>query len=284
MLHATILLMFTVVLILLGLCLGSFINALVYRLRLQENPSKSKNSRDAQYSILSGRSICPRCKHELAAKDLVPLLSWLYLKGRCRYCGNPISWQYPLVESATAILFVFSYLFWPYELSSTENLVAFAFWLVFLTGFIALTIYDLKYLILPNKIIFPLAIATIIGIAAESLLLGSADPLKTASWGLIIGGGIFYVLFQVSQGKWIGGGDVKLGFLLGVIVGGPWPAFLMLFLASLLGTVYALPLMLTRKLQAKSRIPFGPFLIAAAIIVQLFGTGMINWYQNLFGF
>jgi prepilin signal peptidase PulO-like enzyme (type II secretory pathway) len=277
--------MFTIALILLGLCFGSFINALTYRLRIQENlPKAAKNGRNDKYSILSGRSMCPKCKHELAYKDLVPLLSWLYLRGRCRYCSKPISWQYPLVESTTAILFVLSYVFWPYELGSTENLVAFVIWLIFLVGFIALTIYDLEYLILPNRLIFPMAIVAIIGIITGSLLLGSTTPLTTALWGIAVGGGIFYVLFQVSDGKWIGGGDVKLGFLLGAIVGGPGPAFLMLFLASLLGTVYALPLMLAGKLKAKSRIPFGPFLIIAAVIVQLLGSGIINWYQSLFSF
>ena len=276
--------MITIALILLGLCFGSFINALVYRLRMQEKRTKKARKGNENYSILNGRSMCPHCKHELAPKDLVPLLSWLYLRGKCRYCGKPISGQYPLVESATAILFVFSYLYWPYELVSAENLFAFIIWLIFLIGFISLTIYDLKYLILPNKIIFPMAIIAIIGIVAETILLGNTTPLKTAFWGFVVGGGIFYVLFQISRGKWIGGGDVKLGFLLGAVVGGPWLAFLMLFLASLLGTVYALPLMLTGKLKAKSRIPFGPFLIAAAIIVQLFGAGIIDWYQNLFGF
>jgi prepilin signal peptidase PulO-like enzyme (type II secretory pathway) len=189
-----------------------------------------------------------------------------------------------LVEASTAILFVLSYVLWPFELISTENLIAFVIWLIFLVGFIALTIYDLKYLILPNRLIFPMAIIAIIGIIAGSLLLGSTAPLTTALWGIAIGGGIFYVLFQVSDGKWIGGGDVKLGFLLGAIVGGPGAAFLMLFLASLLGTVYALPLMFAGKLKAKSRIPFGPFLIIAAVIVQLFGSGIINWYQGLFSF
>ncbi|HEX5456623.1 MAG TPA: prepilin peptidase [Candidatus Saccharimonadales bacterium] len=267
--------MFVIVLILLGLCFGSFINALVYRLHARKGH---------RYSIINGRSMCPHCKHELAPKDLIPLLSWAYLRGKCRYCSKPISRQYPLVESSTAVLFVLSYLFWPYELVSTENLVAFTFWLILLVGFIALTIYDLKYLILPNRLIFPLAIIAVAGIAAEVLLLGGIAPLTTAFWGLIVGGGIFYVLFQVSAGKWIGGGDVKLGFLLGAVVGGPWAAFLMLFLASLIGTIYALPQMLTGRLEAKSRIPFGPFLIIAAIIVQLFGSGIIDWYQNLFSF
>src|SRR5580700_9634934 len=113
--------MIIVVLAVLGLCLGSFVNALVWRLHEQSNPKqKTKNKKQKakqlsanELSILRGRSMCPDCHHQLAAKDLVPVISWLDLRGKCRYCHRPISIQYPLVELATAGLFVFSYFFWP---------------------------------------------------------------------------------------------------------------------------------------------------------------------------
>lgn len=270
-----------IALIILGLCLGSFVNALVYRLHWQKTHNEAKNSEKQKYSITRGRSICPECKHELSSKDLVPIFSWLMLGGRCRYCNHPISWQYPLVEASTAALFVLSYIFWPYDLVGSSNIIAFAFWLMFLVGFVALIIYDLKYLILPNIIILPMAVIAIIGLIIELMIKQDASLLKNAVIGLLIGGGLFYILFQVSRGAWIGGGDVKLGFLLGFLVGGPWPALLMLFLASLLGTIYSLPLVLSKKLKPNSKIPFGPFLIVAAIIVQLFGSAIINWYTNV---
>ncbi|MEX2014368.1 MAG: prepilin peptidase, partial [Candidatus Saccharimonadales bacterium] len=101
-----------VALVLFGLSLGSFINALVWRLWQQEN-KKQKTKNDRRYSILKGRSICPHCKHILQAKDLIPVLSWVLLRGKCRYCNKPISAQYPLVEAGTAALFILSYVFWP---------------------------------------------------------------------------------------------------------------------------------------------------------------------------
>src|SRR4051794_11351319 len=96
------------ILLFLGLCFGSFINALVWRVHEQEKGKKTRN-----LSILHGRSQCPHCGHELAAKDLIPVISWLLLKGKCRYCGQPISRQYPAVEATTSGWFLLSYYFWP---------------------------------------------------------------------------------------------------------------------------------------------------------------------------
>lgn len=276
--------MIIAVLIVLGLCFGSFVNALIYRLHWQETHSKATKAENKKYSIAKGRSICPNCKHELTAKDLVPIFSWLYLRGRCKYCAKPISWQYPLVEAATAALFVTSYVLWPQDLSLAENIVGFATWILCLVGFVALTVYDIKYMILPNKIIFILIMAAIASILLKSLIISAIEPITVAMWGAVIGGGLFYLLFQISGGAWIGGGDVKLGFLIGLLVGGPVPALLVLFLASLLGTLYSVPLMLARKVKARSRIPFGPFLIISAIIVQLFGNGIVDWYTELVSF
>jgi len=266
-------------LVILGLAFGSFVNALVWRIYKQEN-AKSKNSRQ-KYSISKGRSMCPHCGHRLAAKDLVPVISWLSLRGKCRYCHKPISRQYPLVELSTALLFVGSYLFWPEDLAAPVNLVIFITWLISLTGLAALFVYDVKYMLLPNKIVFPLMAVAGAGVLVKALLLGSVAPLTAGFFGLLVGGGIFYVLFQVSSGKWIGGGDVKLGFALGILVGGPLMAFIMLLLASLLGSVFSLPLMLRKRLHAKSKIPFGPFLIAGTLITKLFGATVIDLYTNL---
>ncbi len=271
-------------LILLGLCMGSFVNALVWRIHKQskekkESGRKNQEKHSNKYSILHGRSMCTSCKHQLSIQDLIPVLSWLSLGGKCRYCKKPISWQYPAVELATAILFVASYIFWPKGLEGLEVL-SFALWLVALVGLIALLVYDLRWMLLPNRIVFPLA--WIAGASAFLSILPtpSLNQLLSVFGGVLVGGGIFYIIFQVSDGKWIGGGDVKLGFVLGLLLASPGQAFLMIFLASLGGTAFVLPLMLLKKISPKTRIPFGPFLIISTVITQLFGAEIINLYVD----
>lgn len=298
--------MIILVLTVVGVCLGSFVNALVWRLHQQaqraEKPSKRhveqrETSRmrqilrfaqdDDELSIVNGRSMCPDCRHELAAKDLVPVLSWLSLKGKCRYCHKPISWQYPLVELATGLLFITSYLCWPTTLQGTslQNWLMFGIWLGLLVAFMALTVYDLHWMLLPNRIIYP---AGVLAIALAMINILTADKPATALFNTVlavmVGGGIFYVLFQVSSGKWIGGGDVKLGWLLGLIVGTPARALLMIFTAALAGSLVSLVFMATGRLKRGAQIPFGPFLILGTIIVVLFGTNILTWYQHSIGY
>lgn len=261
--------MIIVILAVLGLCLGSFVNALVWRLH-------------EGLSVAKGRSMCPHCKHTLGVADLIPVLSWLALRGKCRYCNQPISAQYPLVELATAGLFVASYVWWPAAFSDPQRII-FVLWLALLTGLVALAVYDLKWFLLPNRIIYSLAAIAALQVAV--VILNDTDPAVTllnAVLAAIIGGGIFYVLFQVSGGKWIGGGDVKLGALLGLIVATPGRAVLFIFFGSLLGSLVSLPLLARGHLKRTSVIPFGPFLIAGAIITVLFGGDILHWYQQVF--
>jgi len=275
--------MIIVLLILLGLCLGSFTNALVWRLHEQTIQSKKKKTSKAQaenLSIVNGRSMCPHCHHELAAKDLIPVLSWIELRGKCRYCQAPISWQYPLVEILMAVVFVGAYSLWPTHVWTAGNIVDFIVWLGLLVGFMALTIYDIKWMELPDKIVFILLGLVIGNTLLQSIVFGGGwTVILGAFWGFLVLGGLFYALFQISGGKWIGGGDVKLGFVLGIAVGGPSAGLLVLFIASILGLIGSLPILIFSKGNLKSRIPFGPFLIVAAIIVQLFGASIIHWYK-----
>lgn len=276
-------------LFILGLCLGSFVNALVWRLRQQELAKTSRKSikskvhtvgnNKVNLSITTGRSICVHCGHELTAKDLIPVLSWLWLRGRCRYCHKAIGWQYPVVELLTAGLFLASYAFWPLEWD-VAGIINFAVWLVMLVGFVALAVYDLRWMLLPNRLVYPMivlaAALAVLNIWSASLSVTLFDTI----FSVAIAGGLFYGLFLVSSGRWIGGGDVKLGFLIGLLLQDPSKAFLVLLTASLLGTLVIIPGMLLKKVTPKSRIPFGPFLITAAIFVQLFGTGIIAWYER----
>lgn len=271
--YGMILSMIIVVLVVLGLALGSFTNAAVWRIHEQTKQRKNK-----KLSILHGRSMCPNCKHTLEAKDLIPVLSWLGLRGKCRYCGKPISWQYPLVELLMAVLFVSSYLLWPYGLALVGNKLIFGFWLLILVFFMILLIYDLKWMLLPNRVVYPLIMLAGIEVITISVLSRSPTPAIAGFWGVLCLFGLFYVLFQISKGKWIGGGDVKLAIALGLIVGGPIPAFLVLFIASLLGVIVSIPLLVQGKRGYSSRVPFGPFLIVATILVYIFGGMFVKWY------
>lgn len=290
-----------VILFLLGIMLGSFVNALVWRVREKELQVKKK-SLDKAYlkklSIVHGRSMCPNCKHELALMDLIPLISWLSLRGKCRYCKKPISVQYPLVELFTGALFALSYRFWPNSYVAgnatcpTPHLfsgaawysdVYFILWLLFLTGLIALFIYDMKWFLLPNRIVYPLGV--IGGLMALISILGSNDRLGAlinTLLAVLIGGGVFYLLYQVSKGKWIGGGDVKLGWVLGLVAGTAGKSLLFIFIASILGTLISVPLLASHKLKRSSNIPFGPLLIIGLVITVFFGSQIISWYQQLF--
>jgi prepilin signal peptidase PulO-like enzyme (type II secretory pathway) len=280
-----------VALAVVGLCMGSFVNALVWRVyeqaRLHREAAKPKLAKAKrrqlekearELSIIKGRSRCTHCGHELAARDLIPVLSWLELRGKCRYCGAHID-DTPLVELATSALFVLSYWRWPRPLDAqgTTNLIV---WLVILTGLVALFVYDIRWLRLPNRIVYPLIIIALALVLANALIFGDgAAAIRDAVLSVAICGGFFYLIYQISGGKWIGGGDVKLGILIGLVLPGWEQGFVALFLASVLGTLTILPFLFAKKITATSKVPFGPFLIAATIIVKLFGAGFIAWYK-----
>ena len=258
--------MIVFLLAILGLLFGSFVNALVWRLHEKRN-------------WVSERSECPHCHHVLAPKDLVPVLSWLWLGGKCRYCRKPIP-DSPLVELATASLFVVSYLFWPQPLQGGEWFV-FSCWMIFLVGFVALAVYDLKWFLLPNVIVFPLIGLAFAHVIGKLLLGGGWQEALGSLAGAGVMSGLFYLIFALSKGQWIGFGDVKLAIVLGILAGGVLPALLVLFVASVLGTLVSLPLVLAGRANRKSRLPFGPMLITGTVVVVLFGQAIIDWYSKL---
>lgn len=271
--------MIAILLFILGLCFGSFVNALVWRIHEQDKP-KAKRAK-VNLSITQGRSVCPSCKHILGPLDLIPVVSWLLLRGKCRYCKEPISVQYPAVELLTGVLFVISYLLWPYGFAAL-GIAQLIIWLALLVILVALAAYDIKWMLLPDRLTLPLGTL----VAAQVFTVAS---IQMEWWGIVqaaIGalclGGLFWVLFQVSGGRWIGGGDVKLGAVLGFLVGGPVASILLLFFASLIGTIVTFPLLLTGNKALTRKVPFGPFLIAAAIIVYLCGATIISWYKRQF--
>jgi prepilin signal peptidase PulO-like enzyme (type II secretory pathway) len=262
--------MILLLLVVFGLVFGSFVNALVWRLH---------EKRD----WVQERSECTHCHHVLAPKDLVPVLSYVLLKGKCRYCRKPIQ-DKPYVELVLPALFVISYLYWPLTFTP-EGVFLFVSWLLFLVGFTALSLYDAKWFLLPDVIVFPLIALAFVQVGVDWALYNhSSNAVVQPAIGVVIISGLFLALYHVSRGKWIGFGDVKLGVVLGILAGGALPALLVLLLSSLIGTAVALPLVLQGKAGRKTHLPFGPLLIAGIIITKLFGAGIITWYMNFLTF
>lgn len=289
--------MIILLLVCLGLVLGSFANATIWRLYQQDaqltgRARKGKKVRGIEagrkpedFSILTGRSMCTHCGHQLAVMDLIPVFSYLWLRGRCRYCGKPIE-DTPLIELIVPVLFVLSYMWWPYSFSTTWSVgnTGFYFWLIFLVGFVILSMYDLRWFLLPDRVLLSLFVLGLAQLALQVFIFqGGLTVVLDAMWGVICIAGVFWLLHLVSHGSWIGFGDVKLGVVLGLLVGGPINALLVIFIASLLGSLAALPLVIKGKAHATTPVPFGPFLMIATVIVVLFGASISTWYQALLG-
>jgi prepilin signal peptidase PulO-like enzyme (type II secretory pathway) len=259
--------MILLLLIVFGLVFGSFINALVWRLHEKRN-------------WVNERSECPRCHHVLGPLDLVPVLSWVFLRGKCRYCHKRIP-DNPLVELVVPALFVLSYMYWPVPLSG-QGLFDFVCWLVFIVGFVALAVYDMRWFLLPDVIVYPLIGLVVFQVLGDWILYHHNWQLLFGPLiGALIISGLFYILFYLSAGKWIGFGDVKLGIVLGLLAGGAMKSLLVLLTASLIGTLIALPLLIQGKADRKTHLPFGPLLLAGMIIIGLWGSGIVSWYVGL---
>jgi leader peptidase (prepilin peptidase)/N-methyltransferase len=270
------------ILFVLGLAWGSFVNALVWRLHEQAKSSKPK-AQSQKLSILNGRSICPNCRHTLTWYDLVPVFSWLALRGKCRYCKKPISAQYPIVELIAGLIFAGSYLLWPSTVHLNGQWLLFGIWLAASVGLLALAVYDLRWMMLPNRIIYPtlaVAMAGRIGyIAAFEQRPLHAILLWAGS--IAVASGVFLALFEISKGKWIGYGDVRLGLITGTLLADPAKSLAMIFIASLIGSLIVLPSLAAGKRSLASRLPYGPFLIASTSIMVVFGDSLLNWYKSL---
>ena len=250
----------------LGLLFGSAVNAMVWRIYVGRSWAK-------------GRSVCPDCGHVLGVADLVPVLSWLALGGKCRYCGAPIK-DHPVVELVTALAFGLS----AYALVTQGRLdvVKLAFWLVILVMLIVLAVYDLRWLILPDKVMLPLmalaaGYALAVAVEARSLV-----PLAGSLAAAVAAGGAFYALVFFSRGRAMGGGDIKLAFVMGLILG-PSGTAVALLLAFNVAAVVGIVMIAMRRRTRKDQIPFGPFLAGGTVVAFLYGQLLVNWYLRLNG-
>jgi len=243
----------------LGLLVGSFLNLVIHRVPLGE-------------SVVHPRSRCPGCGTELAARDNVPVLSWVLLRGRCRTCGEPISPRYPMVELGTAVLFagvaVWCGLSW--------SLPAY----LYLAGIsVALSAIDLDVRRLPDKIVLPSYVVALVLLLLPAVAEGRWDAyLRAALTG--VGLFAFYFLLALIYPAGMGFGDVKLSGVLGIYLGWySWGlAILATFVAFLLGAVVGVAVMVRTKEGRRTKVPFGPFMLLGTFIALFFGQRVIDWY------
>ena len=203
----------------------------------------------------------------------------MWLRGKCRYCKAAIP-DSPIVELLTGLLFAVSYAAWPYGVHHV-GLFKLICWMAVLVAFVALAVYDLRWFLLPDRIVFPLTALVVGQVLTTVVWTHDVRSLWNALLGGIVIFGLFWILYQVSKGAWIGGGDVKLALSLGLLAGSPFRAMVVIFFASLAGTFASIPQLLKGKEGFTKRIPFGPSLILATVIVVLYGSRISVWYQSL---
>jgi prepilin signal peptidase PulO-like enzyme (type II secretory pathway) len=306
------------ILAVLGLCMGSFAGATVWRLRarelandeseyerlkaassittLKDDDAEAMKELIAQRServrelkqlrpiikpVQQDHSQCLHCHHQLAWHDLLPLVSWLRAGGKCRYCHKTIGRFEPVMELGTAVVFVGSFVLWPVGLYSLSAGLVFGLWLIAAVMLVILFAYDFKWFLLPNVVMFPLIgvslLIAIIHIAMSGDIIGNIASLGGA---IIILSGLYWVLWKVSRGAWVGYGDIKLGLALALLLGNWQLAFVALFSANLVGCLLVLPGMAAGKITRMTRVPFGPLLITGGIIALLGGQTAIDWYMR----
>ena len=245
----------------LGLAIGSFLNVVIWRVPRKE-------------SVVRPPSHCPQCETPISPRDNVPVLSWLFLSGKCRHCKNPIPVRYPLVEAGCGVLFLAV----AARFGASWELPAY---LVLTAALLAISIIDLEHFIVPDRITAPLTVSAL-------ALLGVAALAEGNGWrfGRTLLGGVAYfaflLLLNIFYPKGMGMGDVKLAFSLGLYLGwlGWGQVFLGGFLAFLLGAVVGVTLIATKIKSRKDVVPFGPFLALGAMLTILWGDPILRWYTG----
>lgn len=280
--------------------------------------AKAAADRSLVKKSLGGRSYCPKCRHQLAWYDLFPVFSYIILWGKCRYCGKKISLSYPLTEvltgGLTAYLFIitFSDFGLPsniYDLKFISLILELLIKTFFITVLVILFLTDIKKMLIPDRIILPSIVAGILALAGLSIfkagwlyyylsqnqigryllpprsdyyqrhVLAASEPLFYGiSTGLAIAG-FFYALIIITKGKGMGGGDVKLGAFIGLMLGFP-NAVLALILSFLAGALFSVGLIIAGKKHFGEVIPFGPFLVFGSLIALFWGNRIIDWYLH----
>lgn len=243
----------------LGLAVGSFLNVVIHRLPRKE-------------SVVSPRSRCPGCGTQLVARDNVPIVSWLFLRGRCRTCGMRISSRYPAVELGTGALFAAA------GARFADEAVLPAY-LVFFAALLAVSAIDLEHFIVPKRIVYPALAASAPALVVAAAVGEEWDALRDAAVGGVLAWGVLFVIHLVSP-QGMGFGDVRLAGLIGVHLGwlGLGHVLLGLFLAFLSAAAAGLGLVAAGRRTRKDKVPFGPFLALGAVAAVLAGGPVLSWY------
>ncbi|TYO95649.1 prepilin peptidase [Desulfallas thermosapovorans] len=245
-----------IIVFILGACIGSFLNVCIHRLPLGQ-------------SVVYNPSHCPGCGHRLKALDLVPLLSYILLRGRCRYCGTRIPARYPLVESTAAVFFGAVYQFWGWQWQSVSMWVFFAVLL-------AAALIDYRHKIIPDELII-----TGLVLGLPLVYLSGTGKLIDGLIGFLGAGVLFLIIALVSKGG-MGGGDIKLSALMGLFLG--WPDILVaLFISFLVGGLSGIMLMALGQKGRKDAVPFGPYLALGGVVAAFGADWIIKWYWSISG-
>jgi len=246
---------------LLGLILGSFLNSWIWR--------QWENIR-----IVAGRSICIYCHRQLTWYENIPVFSYLFLKGKCRTCKKTISIRYLLVELGMAVILTFIYFYHSQFLEF--NPIHFLRDVFFVALLMVIFTYDALYKIILSSVVW---LGVVVGFFFNYFYLGIG--LGDMALGAIIGGGFFMAQFLVSRGRWIGGGDVRLGFMMGIWLG--WQSILVALMFSyVVGAIFSLFMLALKKKTWVSEIPFGTFLALGTFFAMYWGGDLIKWYLQLF--
>ncbi|MDA2922418.1 prepilin peptidase [Patescibacteria group bacterium AH-259-L07] len=284
-----LILIFYISVFFIGLAFGSFLNCVVYRLYKKRS--------------LWGRSQCPHCKKTIVWHDNIPLLSFLVLRRRCRYCHKVISWQYPFIELVMGLLFVFSI----WQLNNQLSIISYQFsvptlaeyagfilsifkdWVVFFT-LVFIFVYDIKYLKIEDIVLLPatgivIALSVIIAqLPGSSVFVALGHSVskfvvfKNLGLAMVIPVVFFVLQYILTKGKGVGLGDVRIGLFMGAALGIWYNVVIALFFAYIIGAIISGILLIQKKKTIKSQIPLGPFLAIGTLIAYLYSQQIINWY------
>ena len=272
-------------LLLLGVVLGSFAGAQVWRVRARQlrtdkqtgHPYDKHEWRQLrvllQGTVRDDRSRCLQCGHVLAWYDLLPVVSWLSTGGRCRYCQQFIGWFELVMELVLGVGLALSYLVWPWALPASSLL--FAVWVVVALVLMILAAYDAKWQLLPDPLNYGLMALGALFVLVRVVTLHDIDFVSLTGAVALLAG-LYGGLYAISRGAWIGFGDVKLCVGLALLLGDWRLAFMTLFFSNMLGCIIVLPGLVRGQLNTRSQVPFGPLLIIGCVISLLFGGHILR--------
>lgn len=246
----------TIFIFIMGLLIGSFLNVCIYRIPREE-------------SIAYPPSHCTVCGNRIKPYDLIPVLSWILLRGKCRYCGEKISIRYALIEMITGIFFALTYLKYGYTLECFKFIILIPFLIV-----IGMIDYDTTDVYAKTT-----WTGTAVGIIFIIVNFYYGLGIKTYIYGGLLGGGVISLIILITRG--MGWGDAEICLLSGVFLGLP-STILMLFMSFVIGGLSGVILIASGKKTRKDYIPFGPSIVAASIMTILIGNNIMNWYMNIF--